>query len=35
MLNYKSGLLSKVRDAIAVPTFRSFDRSLIEAVTQS
>ncbi len=35
MLNHEGGLLSKVEDAIVAPTFRFFDRSLIEAVTQS
>ena len=35
MLNHEGGLLRNVEDAIAAPTFRFFDRSLIEAVTQS
>ena len=33
MLNHEGGLLRDVEDAIAAPTFRFFDRSLIEAFT--
>jgi hypothetical protein len=35
MLNHEGGLLRNVEDAIVAPTFRFFDRSLVEAVTQS